>query len=127
MGSESTSDMAAKEQAWNVLEEILGLLDQSKVYTISCGYNRLRVHVIFFSSLAPKPILSFSMLHLGMSLEFLLYYIYYDHWDFYYKERSSFQEGFTEYYISILQEIFPEMEVLWFLAKAWNCGIHLYR
>ena len=31
MGSESTSDMAAKEQAWNVLEEILGLLDQSKV------------------------------------------------------------------------------------------------
>ncbi len=31
MGSESTSDMAAKEQAWNVLEEILSLLDQSKV------------------------------------------------------------------------------------------------
>ena len=49
MGSESTSDMAAKEQAWNVLEEILGLLDQSKVYTISCSYNRLRVSsVIFF-------------------------------------------------------------------------------
>lgn len=38
-----------------------------------------------------------------------------------------FQEGFTEYYTSNLQEIFPEMEVLWFLAKAWNCGIHLYR
>ena len=80
MGSESTSDMAAKEQAWNVLEEILGLLNQSKVYTL----------------------------------------IHYFEW-------YLFQEGFTEYYISNLQEIFPEMEVLWFLAKAWNCGIHLYR
>ena len=40
---------------------------------------------------------------------------------------SSFHEGFTEYYISTPQEIFPEIEVLWFLAKAWNCGIHLYR
>ena len=79
MGSESTSDMAAKEQAWNVLEEILGLLNQSKV---------LLIH------------------------------------DF---EWRLFQEGFTEYYISNVQEIFPEMEVLWFLAKAWNYGIHLYR
>ena len=31
MGSESSSDMAAKERAWNVLEEILGVLDQRKV------------------------------------------------------------------------------------------------
>ena len=25
-----------------------------------------------------------------------------------------------------IQVEFPEMEVLWMLAKAWNCGIHLY-
>lgn len=33
MGSESTSDMAAKEQAWTILEEVLNLMDQSKVCT----------------------------------------------------------------------------------------------
>ena len=31
MGSESTSDMAAKEQAWSVLEEVLRLMDQIEV------------------------------------------------------------------------------------------------
>lgn len=31
MGSESVSDMATKEQAWSMLEEVLRLLDQSKV------------------------------------------------------------------------------------------------
>ena len=36
MGSESTSDMAAKEQAWSVLEEVLGLMEQSKVLTCTC-------------------------------------------------------------------------------------------
>ena len=43
MGSESTSDMAAKEQAWNVLEEVLGLLDQTKVHA-----NCLRLNGIIF-------------------------------------------------------------------------------
>ena len=27
----------------------------------------------------------------------------------------------------MLQGRFPEMEILWLLTKAWNCGIHLYR
>ena len=31
MESESSSDMAAKEQAWSVLEEVLKLMDSSKV------------------------------------------------------------------------------------------------
>ena len=31
MGSESSSDMAAKEQAWGVLEELLKLMDNNKV------------------------------------------------------------------------------------------------
>lgn len=51
MGSESSCDMASKEQAWAVLLEALETLDKVE---------------------------------------------------------------------------FPEMEVLWMLAKAWNCGIHLY-
>ena len=29
--------------------------------------------------------------------------------------------------IFFFQDKFPEMEILWFLTKAWNCGIHLYR
>ena len=34
MGSESTSDMAAKEEAWSVLEEVLRLMDQNKVHVV---------------------------------------------------------------------------------------------
>ena len=26
-----------------------------------------------------------------------------------------------------LQGEYPEMEILWLLTKAWNCGVHLYR
>ncbi|KAL5493599.1 hypothetical protein EMCRGX_G014803 [Ephydatia muelleri] len=55
MGAESSSDMASKEQGWNVLTEVLEVLDS--------------------------------------------------------RPKNSF----------------PEMEVLWFLTKAWNCGIHFYR
>lgn len=55
MGSEGNCDMASKEQAWNVLTEVLDLLETKA------------------------------------------------------------------------KESFPEMEILWLLAKTWNCGIHLYR
>ena len=27
----------------------------------------------------------------------------------------------------VFQGSYPEMEVLWLLTKAWNCGIHQYR
>jgi len=33
------------------------------------------------------------------------------------------------YYLDFLQKqksAFPEMEIVWLMTKAWNCGVHLY-
>lgn len=94
----SSSDASSKEEAYAIYQEVTEIIEKDAKVTLNCLADATRnICSLGGYRITSFQIFCFVVLALVTKLA-----------------ASS-------------QESYPEMDVLWLMTKAWNCGIHLYR